>query len=188
MNPEDNTPWQYKPDNGSTPSGETAAGGSAQPQSSSPAQSVSWQAPEFIYHPHGPGWYAVLVLSTLALATIAYLAAKDLVATVTLAILGVIVGIFAAQKPSNADYEVGDSGISINSKLYNYGNYKSFSLVHEGPLSSVNLFPLKRFMPPLALYFPPSEEQKVVSALGNYLPFDSRKLDTIDRLSRRLRL
>jgi hypothetical protein len=60
--------------------------------------------------------------------------------------------------------------------------------MQEGPLTSANLFPLKRFMPPVTAYFDPKDEEKITNVLGNYLPYEDRKMDGIDRLSRRLRL
>jgi hypothetical protein len=130
----------------------------------------------------------MLILGTLMLAILVYLIAKDPFATVVIVLVGIIVGIFATQKPKIANYEISDAGISINGKLYSYSNYKSFAVVREGALSSINLFPLKRLMPPLSAYFEPKSEKEIVEAIGEYLPFEDRKLDGVDRLVRRLRL
>jgi hypothetical protein len=43
-------------------------------------------------------------------------------------------------------------------------------------------------MPPLSAYFEADQENKVTETLGEYLPFDDRKLDNVERLARRLRL
>jgi hypothetical protein len=190
MNEEENSPWQYKPDKGGADpvpaEPETDAGS---PPSSKPSvKSVAWEAPEFIEHNHGAGWYAALVVCTVALAALVYLIARDIIATVIMVIVGVIVGVFAGQKPGQAKYEVNDQGLTINGKTYNYGDYKSFAVIDEGNLSSINLFPLKRFMPPLSAYFDPKDKKKITDTIGNYLPYEERKLDSIERLSRRVRL
>ncbi|MGH7157140.1 MAG: hypothetical protein ACREGG_03465, partial [Candidatus Saccharimonadales bacterium] len=150
--------------------------------------SVSWEASEYIDHPHGAGWYTVLTLITAVLATVIYIAAKDKIATGTIVVVGIIVGVFASHKPGQAKYEITNSGLIINGKIYSYGDFKSFSIIREGALSSVNLLPLKRFMPPVSAYFESGDEDKITDAIGNYLPYDDRKLDAIERLSRRLRL
>lgn len=129
-----------------------------------------------------------MVLATALVAALVYIIAKDIFATVIIAVVGAIVWVFAGQKPGVAKYEVSSSGISVNGKLYAFGNYKSFTAMREGDLSSVNLFPLKRLMPPLSAYFDPKDEPKIIGAIGNYLPYENRKLDSIDRLTRRLRL
>jgi hypothetical protein len=190
MNQEDNSPWQYKPDKAGTNSvaSESNNQESPAPASQSSVKSVTWEAPEFIEHDHGPGWYLALVICTLALAALVYLVAHDIIATAIMAIVGIIVGVFAAQKPGQAKYEVNDQGLNINGKMYYYGDYKSFAVVDEGVLSSINLFPLKRLMPPLSAYFDPKDKKRISDTLGNYLPYEERNLDGIERLTRRLRL
>jgi len=189
MNEDQNSPWEYKPDGGETvnQNPDTPTDGSPAPRRKSDP-SVSWQAAEFIEHPHPSSWYATLAIGTFLLSALVYLVTKDLFATGTIIVVGVIVGVFAGHKPEVIQYEVTESGISVNGKNYPYGAFKSFAVLHEGSLNSVNLFPLKRFMPPVSAYFEPKDEDKIVDALGNYLPYEERKMDVIDRLSRRLRL
>jgi hypothetical protein len=189
MSDDENTPWQYKPEKGSVASVPDLSNGSnhKHARSTSP-KSVSWESTEFIEQHHSASWYGALILITAGLASLVYVIAKDLIATITIVVVGIIVWIFSSQKPKPANYEITESGLSINGKLYNYANYKSFTIIQEGEFSSINLFPLKRFMPPLSAYFDPKDEQKITQALGNYLPYEQRKLDNIDRLSRRLRL
>jgi hypothetical protein len=189
MQQNENTPWQYKPDNGSASSEAPADSDSeAAGPSERAAKNVTWEAVEYLEHRHGSGWYGSLALATALLATIVYLVSKDIFATVIIVVVGGIVWVYAGQKPGQAKYEITSSGVSVNGKLYGYGNYKSFTVVREGDLSSVNLFPLKRLLPPLSAYFDPKDEQKIVEAIGSYLPYENRKLDSIDRLTRRLRL
>src|SRR5579862_2092888 len=188
---DENSPWQYKPD-GDAPAQNNLAPSDnstpAAPQRDSSSKSHSWEALEYIDHPHGAGWYLALVLITAALAAAAYLTLKDRVATGTIVVVGIIVGIFASQKPHRAKYEISPAGLSVNGKLYGLGNYKSFAVIREDSLSSIYLFPLRRFMPPLSAYFEPKDEARITALLGDYLPYEDRELDAIDRLSRRLRL
>jgi hypothetical protein len=190
MNQNENSPWEYKPkdDNpAESDYSETASADAPAPKPKS-ASNISWQAAEFIEHPHNPSWYGSLVLITAALTALVYFVTKDYVATGTIPIVGIIVGVFAGHKPGIASYEISSSGLSINGKNYAYNLFKSFSVLREGSLSSVNLFPLKRFMPPVSAYFDPKDEPKIMDALGNYLPYEERQMDAIERLSRRLRL
>ena len=189
MQNSDNAPWRYKPDDNSrvlddTGPAETGA------DSGRPAQSaeVAWRAAEFIEHPHNAGWYGGLVLITAGLTVLVYFITKDYIATGTMPIVGLIVGVFAGHKPSVVDYQITASGLKIGPKTYPYNLFKSFSVLQEDGLNSVNLFPLKRFMPPIAAYFDPPDQDKIINALGDHLPYEDRKMDQIDRLSRRLRL
>jgi hypothetical protein len=187
MDQSENTPFQYNPNGspGSAPDAESSAGPAASRESS---KNVSWQAPEFIEHPHPGSWYAGLTVITAALAAVVYLTTKDIFATGTIMIMGIIVWVFAGHKPGLAQYELNNRGLSINGKLYPYSGYKSFTILREGDFSSVNLFPLKRFMPPISAYYGQADEQKITDALGDQLPYEERQMDGVDRLARRLRL
>ena len=183
------TPWQYKSD--SSDSDSAFASDNSTPGARPKAvtgESISWQATEFIEHAHTSSWYSGLIGLTVLLAAVIYLVTKDFFTVVTILIIGIIVGIFAKQKPKQAKYGISNSGFSVNGKTYNYRDFKSFSVFHEGSLNSVGLFPLKRFMPPVSAYFEPKDEPEIVKALGDYLPYEDRKLDAVDRLSRRLHL
>lgn len=193
MDEQNDSSWQYKPDQPSQPGQtfdspvpvSTPASKESTPGAKGP---VSWSASEYIDHTHGIGWYAVLAVGTIGLGVGIYFLTKDYFAAGVIAILGVIVGVFAARKPKEITYDISSSGIKVGEKSYNYSQFKSFSLIREGSLSSINLLPLKKFMPPISAYFPPNDEQRIVNSLGNYLPYEERKMDGVDRLTRRLRL
>ncbi|HET9721614.1 MAG TPA: hypothetical protein VFP32_01115 [Candidatus Saccharimonadales bacterium] len=190
MAQEDNSPWQYKSDShsatGTADSTKRSGGAKSNARST---ESVKWQASEYIEHPHGAGWYALLGLVTIALTVVVFfVTGHDYVATAIMAIVGVIVGVFAGHKPRQVEYEISDTGLSVGDKRYPYSDFKSFAVMHDEGLVSVNLFPLKRLMPPVSAYFAPTDEEKIVRVIGDYLPYEERKMDTIDRLSRRLRL
>jgi hypothetical protein len=190
MDDQSNSGWKYKPDGAanSAPADDAAQTESVDRQAPG-GGTMTWEAPEFIEHHHGASWYLGLVLSTLIIAAIVYFGSgHDIFAAVIVAILGVILGVFASHKPGIAQYDITATGLSVNSKNYRFGDYKSFSIVREGDLTSINLIPLKRFMPPVAAFFEPAHEKKVIEALGEHLPYDDRKMDPVERLSRRLRL
>lgn len=190
MDQEEKSPWQYKPDRGQTAAKESGgtAGRHTRSAPDRRPKSIGWEAPEYIGHSHGPAWYFMLTVITLVLVILIYWLAKDTVAAVFIGLVGIIVGVFASQKPGTAKYEISDSGLSVNGKVHRYSDYKSFAVIREGELTSVNLFPLKRLMPPLSAYFEDKNRASVVEALGEYLPYEDRKLDGIDRLARRLRI
>ncbi len=190
MNPNDSNDaqWQYKP------GGNSAPGQSNIPQSTAPQapttptdSSVTWTASEYIHHDRGAGWYLLLLLGTIGLAAGVYFITKDYFATGTIAVLGIIVAIFAGRKPNQLTYELTGSGIKVGEKNYNYNLFKSFAVIRDGTLNSISLIPIKRFMPPVTAYFAAADEQKITNTLGNKLPYEERKPDSIDKLSRRLR-
>jgi len=189
MQDNNDTPWQYKPDGKSSDVEEPAAADNADTSERVPKQTTfAWRGTEFIEHPHNTLWYGALAFAAAALTVFVYFVTKDYIATATIPIVGIIVGIFAKHKPRVVDYEISDTGLKVGEKDYPYSLFKSFSVLQEGNLKSVNLFPLKRFMPPIAAYFDPANEDKIINALGDHLPYEERQMDQVDRLSRRLRL
>lgn len=170
------TNWDYKPD---------------EPEAKSPhsVSSFEWEAPEYIAHNHGVGWYLALTIITAgAAAGIYFISSRDIVATAIVALLGVAVGVFAGHQPGTAKYQIGPSRLKVNGKSYEYAAYKSFSISREPEFSSLNITPLKRLMPPLTVNYDPKDEKKILEALGDRLPYDPSQADAIDRLARRLRL
>ena len=131
MNQDSNSNWKYTPDE---ESGQSSDG-------SKPSADIAWQAAEFIEHPHSAGWYGLLGLATIALTAVVYLLTKDIFATATIPVVGIIVGAFAGHKPAVAQYEITPNGLSVNDKNYPYSLFKSFSILHEGSLSSVTCSP-----------------------------------------------
>jgi len=193
MAEDENTPWQYKPDDSPDDEGvgdrDDDDGPAQEEDRPAKSKNFSWEASEFIEHPHGTGWYMMLVISTLLLSAIVYfVSSRDIAAAIIIVFLGIAVGLFAKRKPAVAKYEITSSGLKVNEKLYRYGDYKSFAMIDEGALSSVNLIPLKRFLPPVSAYFEDKDEKEITDALGDHLPYEPRKLDMVERLSRRLRL
>jgi hypothetical protein len=94
---------------------------------------------------------------------------------------------FASRKPRVLTYEVSSQGIKIGEKLYQYNSLKSFAVIEEGSINSIDILPLQRFMPGISMYYEPQDEPAIVEALGTYLPREERKQPAIDKLMHRIR-
>lgn len=149
---------------------------------------VAWTASEYVDHQKTGGWYLLLGGATVVVIVLVYfLTSGDIVAVSVIAIAAVLFGIVAARKPRTLHYEVGRTGITIGDKQYPFADFKTFSLVTETTIHSVQLSPLKRFMPPLSIYFPPDMEDTITQALGQYLPYAEQGHDVFDRFMSRIR-
>lgn len=153
---------------------------------SSELDGVEWTASEFIAHDKGVSWYALVGLGTVILSGITYLLSRDVFTPVLIVIVGVLFAIIGARKPRELKYVIDDHGVTIGEKFYAYGNFKSFSVVQEGGVESIWFAPLKRFMPSLSIYFAPTDGQKIIDTLSQFLPVEPRTLDPIDRLMHRI--
>jgi hypothetical protein len=161
--------------------------GSSVPTVDEPFEDINWSASEFIAHDKNIAWYTILILVTLVLAAIVYLLTHDKISTVIVVLAGVIFGIYAARKPRLLNYKLDNSGLTIQSKLFNYDSLKSFVVVENSAIPNIILMPLKRFMPSLSMYLDPSSEEAVIKVLSERLPQDLHQQDFIERFMLRIR-
>jgi hypothetical protein len=147
---------------------------------------LSWTASEFVEHQKPHGWYVLLTFGALVISAALYFLLRDSVTVVVVAVTAVLFGIVGARKPRSMSYTISQNGIQIGEKTFPYASFKSFSVIEEGAIDSIQLLPLKRFMPPISLYFPPEQEQEIFETLASYLPHEDRRHDPIDRLMKRL--
>jgi hypothetical protein len=148
---------------------------------------VQWTASEFIAHHKDASWYLTLAAAVLVASGLIFMFTKDLISVVTTLIVGLLFGVIANKKPRQLTYMIDVRGITVGEKLYPYALFKSFAVHQEGMVSSINLMPLRRFMPDLTIYYPPENEAEVLTTLADYLPHDQRKEQSVDRLMKRFR-
>lgn len=182
MDQNEQSSWDYKPD-----SAESSADSAVAPKAASP-KNLSWTSVEYIDHRQGAGWYIMIMLLVGLIAAGLYFLTKDYFAVGATFVAGLLGVIYAQRKPRRLTYGLDSRGLSIGDKQYVYSTFKSFSVFREGGLSSLNLMPTKRFMPPITVYFDVELEQKITDIVGEHIPFEQHKLDAVDRLTRRLHL
>jgi hypothetical protein len=184
--PNDSEPkssWQYNPDTAPVPGSNVD---SSAPVSGS-HEEISWTASEFIAHDKDMSWYMGLGVSAAVLMLLTFVITGDYISSVIVLIMIICFGIFAARKPRTLPYRVDEAGLHIDKKTYSYHELKSFSLIQEGGVRSIQLMPLKRFMPPISIYMDPADEEQIIDVLANYLPMEQREQELIEKLMRRLR-
>lgn len=181
--------WQFTP--GQQKVGADSAITADQVDASLPAQesenTVSWTASEYIAHQKDALWYLAFSAGTLLFAALVYLVTRDVVPTGVIIICAVLLGIMGARKPRVLSYSIDGRGITIANKFYSYADFKSFGVIDEGGVSSIVFSPLKRFMPDLSVYIDKDDEERIAHAISDYLPFEERDHDLLERLMSRLR-
>jgi hypothetical protein len=177
--------WQFKPDDNYAAS---PAFNDAQNTAQDRSEPVEWTASEYIAHHKNAGWFAALGLITAVLSILVFLLTRgDRISAGVVILAGIAFGIFAARQPQVLQYGLNESGIRIGDKFYGYGEFKSFSILKEGAFSSITLLPLKRFMPPISIYYAPEDEERIVHLLSAVLPVEQHQEDRLEQLMRRLR-
>ena len=148
---------------------------------------ITWTASEFIAHDKGIGWYLGLTVVTVICATLIYLITKDKVSPGVVLVAALLLGIYGARQPRQMEYRLDRQGITVGSRHFLYGSFRSFSIIPEGAFSSIVFMPLKRFALPLTLYHAPDDEDNIVNILSDQLPLEQRRPDAVDSLMRRIR-
>lgn len=151
-------------------------------------QGVTWTAPEFIQHPKTPEWFLIFVAVTLVFVVGCFLLTGSLVSTIGIALAGVIFGVAANRAPRMRQYAVHNEGVSIGARTtYPYSNFRSFSVIDEEGVPSIVFLPLKRFMPPLTIYYDQVDEDAIVDELSAHLPMHEHQFDLTEQLMRKIR-
>lgn len=157
------------------------------PASAQDSEAIMWTASEFIDHAKPFGWYAALMGSALAFAVVVYLVTRDLVSVGVVIIAALLLGIYAGHKPKQLEYRLDSSGLSVGPRHFGYNEFRSFSVLPEGGISSIVFMPLKRFAVPTTIYYPPDDEDRIVGMLADRLPMEKRDHDAVDKLMHRIR-
>lgn len=148
---------------------------------------VDWTASEYIDHQKSAQWYFALALVAVIFAFLLYLVTQDWVSVVVVLIAVGLFGISGSKKPRTLEYRITNAGVRIADKLYAYEELKLFSIVTDGGMKSIQILPLKRFMPTLSIYYPPELEDSIFNTLADFLPHEELRHDPVDRLMKRLR-
>lgn len=149
--------------------------------------SIRWTASEFVSHEKTTGWYVALALVALVASGIIFVLTKSVYSVVVVLVLALALAVFGALKPRTLDYALDADGVTVGDKHFLYESFRSFNVIDEGPVPSIQLLPLKRFMVPITIYFAPEDADIIIDTLGQFLPFDHKKRDFVDKLSSRIR-
>lgn len=170
--------WTFEP-------GDHAPASSAPSHDAGP--SITWTASEFIEHEKSASWYMQFGLASGLGIVIIYLITRDLFSVAVLVLFAAAFMVFAARKPKVLQYSLSNNVMQVGKRGFKLDTFKSFAVVDEGAIHSISLLPLKRFMPALTVYYAPDDEEKIVQFLGNFLPQEDHKQDSIDRFMHKIR-
>jgi hypothetical protein len=172
--------WHFKPE------GDEAFGDDQSAPAFHPA-TVSWTASEYVAHDKNAGWYLLVVLASAGVTMAVYFITREWISAGVVLILGISFAVFGARKPKTLEYAVDSTGVHIGPKQYPYSLFRTFSVVEEDAIRSILLMPMQRFNLPISVYYDPADEEKIVEALGSYLPHEDRQPAAIDRFMRKIR-
>lgn len=148
---------------------------------------VEWSASEFTHNEKSTKWYVSLAGIALVAASLIFLLTRDFITVGAILLVAFAFGFVANRRPRTLQYSIDESGVMISGKHYPFQLFKSFSVIDEGQASSINLLPVKRFMPMVSMYYPIEREEEIANILGEYLPYEHRQSAMVDDVMRRFR-
>jgi hypothetical protein len=148
---------------------------------------VRWQASEFIDHQKSAGWFLFLAVGAVMGSALMYFITSSVFSAVIVLLAVLAFGMSAKQKPRTLTYVIGTNALQIGDRNYAYDDFRTFSILQEGALYSIFLEPIRRFMPPVSIYFDPNDGEKIFDVLASHIPHAERKPDAIDNFMRRIR-
>lgn len=151
------------------------------------AEDVHWTASEYIAHDKPALWYVGFVFVAVIIGALIYLLTKEIVMVVVIMVAFVLFGVMATRHPRMRDYSLDGKGVHIGEKFYPYTRFKSYSLAAIEGHRSIDLMPMERFRPPITVYFSEEQEVMVLNKLSAILPYEERRMDSVDWLMHRLR-
>jgi hypothetical protein len=151
---------------------------------------VNWEAQEYIARDRNGGWYVGLfVVAAAASALAIWLMGWGSWSFIALIVVSVVaLMVYTKRPPRMLHYSLSDKGLSEGNKLYDFGQFKAFGVLNDGPHFSIVLIPRKRFSPRVSVYFPEAQGEEIVDMFGDRLPMENVKLDMIDKMVRFLRI
>jgi hypothetical protein len=157
------------------------------PQMQENGREIVWTAAEFIEHQKSPGWYLGMIGVALVVVVTVFLLTRDIFNTIMCIVAAILFAVVAGRPPRQLQYAIDDHGIQIGRRFYPYSDFRSFSVVDEGAISSIVIMPLKRFMPSLSLYYDLDDEDVIGDLLADHLPYAQHQHELTERLMRRIR-
>lgn len=146
----------------------------------------SWRAPEFVYTNKPVGWFVGLGAFIVLLIVIAIFT-RQWIGIVVLALMGIVIGIWANRKPRTLEYKISNYGVVVENKKYLFDDFKAFYEIMDYNQKTVDLVPAKRFGTLVSLPLATADADEIEDVLSKMIPKIIHTEDPIERLTRKLR-
>jgi hypothetical protein len=148
---------------------------------------LKWRASEFIHHQKSVSWFLPLVVVSIALAALTYFIGGGVIGVIMVISGATAFAVTAKQEPDTLEYALFPQSIAVGTKEFSYDDFKTFSVAQSGGLFHVVLNPIRRFLPPVTIYFPKEEGAQIFDILADHLPSVEERSDPIDNLMQKIR-
>ena len=150
-------------------------------------ESISWEAEEYIVRDKTSWWYVGLAALTIVLCGIAVLM-QWWTFLIVILLSAISLVIYTVRPPRIIHYSLTRKGLTEGNIFRSFDDFKSFGFLQENGHFAIVLTPRKRFSPRVTVYFPQSQGEVIIDALGLRLPMEEVHMDLLDRLIKFLRI
>lgn len=98
---------------------------------------LSWQAPEFKHYSKNYAWYVTLIAVSILIVGF-FAIERDFFAAITIAIMAVLLALFARHKPEVIIVQLSPRGVHFGNLMYPYKTIKHFWIVEDTNHRTVN--------------------------------------------------
>lgn len=148
---------------------------------------VQWRASEFIHYQKSVSWFLPLAGVAIVLAVLTYFIGGGIIGAVMVVTGAIAFGVTAKQEPETLEYALFPQSIAVGTKEFSYDDFKTFSVSQSGGLFHVVLNPIKRFLPPVTIYFPKEDGAQIFDILADHLPSVEERSDPIENFMEKIR-
>ncbi|MCL1876677.1 hypothetical protein FWF74_01415 [Candidatus Saccharibacteria bacterium] len=156
---------------------------------------IKWSSSNTIDHERGAGWHLALFgIAGLIIAGMIGLSLWKGWSASNISIIGLVAVIVIAilvvsKKPSvETNYMLTESGLTINSTLHPFSEFRAFGVHQDGALWQLTLIPVRRFGAAITTFINSDQGEIIVDVLGARLPMEEISTHPIDKLTRLLKL
>ena len=144
-------------------------------------ENISWEAEEYIKRSRNVWWYVGLFVISIGLCALSVLL-KQWTFLVLIIVCVITILVTSSRPPRKIHYTLDKSGLTEGTNLHKYSDFRAFGILKEDSHFSAILIPKKRFSLQVKVYFPETNGEAIVDALGARLPMESVKLDFLDKI------
>lgn len=128
---------------------------------------ITWEAHEYEHWEHGADWYWAFGIIAIALFVAALLFKNILLALIILiGSFGIILHTY--RKPPLVSFQINETGVMINKRLYPFASLKSFALVLH-PSTKIYLQSKKKILPFIVIPFEKEDYVYIRDFLKDFL-------------------
>jgi len=158
-----------------------------EPTSPADTPLIGWETPEFVQYQRSRKWFLVAILVFAILVIFALITKQWLMAAVII-VSGVVIFMFTQQKPKTVPFAISHAGITFGNRFYPYSEIKSFWIVYEPRVKTINFEMTRRLSTIITVQLLEQDPLPIRKFLKKYIPEEkSRGEEFSDRISRLLR-